>query len=150
MTGGGIGRRLAHRFKAIVGRFRGTSAHQLVSDARRRAGTIDLEAAERAYDAGASFLDVREVEEWRQGHIRGAIHIPRGMLEFQAPREARLSDRDAPVITYCSAGARSALAAERLQQMGWRDVTTLIAGYGDWESAGYPVERGGYESDDDR
>lgn len=145
MTGRAAGRRLARRFKAIVDGFRGTSSRKLVSEARQQAGTADLETAKRAYDNGAILLDVREVEEWRQGHIDGAVHIPRGMLEFQAPKETRLGDKNVPVITYCSAGARSALAAERLQQMGWRDVTTLTAGYRGWESAGYPVARGGYE-----
>lgn len=140
-----IGRRLAERFKEIIDGFSGESAGDLVRRAKRRAGVIELEAAKQAYDTGAVLLDVREAEEWREGHAKNAVHVPRGMLEFQAPKEKRLRDKDTPIITYCTAGARSALAAERLEEMGWRDVLTLDAGYDDWKSAGYPVERGGYE-----
>lgn len=139
--------RLARRFRELIDSFHGESAHALVRRAKRRAGTIDMKTARKAYDAGAVLLDVREVEEWRQGHIENAVHVPRGMLEFQVGREPRLRDRRAPVITYCTAGARSALAAERLEEMGWRDVLTLDAGYHDWEAAGHPIERGGYEDE---
>jgi rhodanese-related sulfurtransferase len=57
-----------------------------VRKAKLSAGVIDLASAKGAYDAGAVFVDVREVEEWRQGHIRHAVHIPRGLLEFQVER----------------------------------------------------------------
>jgi rhodanese-related sulfurtransferase len=60
------------------------------------------------------------------------------MLEFQFEREPRLRDKRKPVVTYCTAGARSVLAAERLEQMGWRDVVTLDARYEDWERGVIP------------
>ena len=143
-----LSQKLAQRFKTIIDSFRGDSAHKLVNTAKRRAGTISLNRARQAYDEGVLLLDVREVEEWREGHVENAVHIPRGMLEFQAPEQARLRDKDAPVITYCAAGARSALAAERLEQMGWQNVKTLNAGYDDWAAAGYPVAYGGYDNDE--
>jgi len=142
-----LSHRLAQRFKAIIDSFRGDSAHKLVDTAKRRAGTLSLDATKQAYDAGAVLLDVREVEEWREGHVENAVHIPRGMLEFQAPEEGRLRNKDVHVITYCTAGARSALAADRLEQMGWQNVHTLDARYDEWAAAGYPVAYGGYDEE---
>lgn len=140
-----LSQKLAQRFKTTIDSFRGDSTHKLVNTAKRRAGTVSLDSAKQAYDEGVLLLDVREVEEWRDGHVENAMHIPRGMLEFQAPQEERLRDKDTAVITYCAAGARSALAAERLEQMGWQKVKTLNAGYEDWAAAGYPVAYGGYD-----
>ncbi len=71
-------------------------------------------------------LDVREADEYEQGALPGAVHIPRGFLEFQV--EGRLPDKERPVVVYCAGGARSALAAKTLQDLGYRDVVSLVGG----------------------
>lgn len=98
---------------------------------------VDLDAAYAAYEAGARFIDVREPDEWRDGHIAGAVHRPVGTLEQQP--EAAVA-RGTPVITYCAAGARAARAAAALAANGYSNVRALDSGYSDWAAAGYPVE----------
>ena len=101
-------------------------------------GVIALEQAYAAYQDGARFIDVREPDEWANGHIAGAVHHPVGGLEQQA--EITVT-RDTPVVTYCAAGARAARAASALAANGYTDVQALQSGYADWAAAGYPVER---------
>jgi len=98
---------------------------------------IDLAAGYQAYENGDRFIDVREPDEWAAGHIAGAVHRPVGAIEA----DPRLSvDRDKPIVTYCAAGARAKRAATALAAHGYADVKSLAAGYGDWQTAGYPVE----------
>ena len=88
---------------------------------------------------GALLLDVREMEEYQRGHLPGALLIPRGVLEGQAPQMIRAPN--AEIITYCGSGMRSALAADVLQQMGYRNVRSMAGGFRDWSQIGGPVER---------
>jgi len=81
-------------------------------------------------------LDVREADEYEQGALPGAIHLPRGFLEFQA--EGRLPDKSKPVVVYCAAGVRSAFAAKTLSDLGYRDVVSLIGGFNRWKDEGRP------------
>ncbi|MFC0082623.1 molybdopterin-synthase adenylyltransferase MoeB [Aciditerrimonas ferrireducens] len=81
-------------------------------------------------------LDVREADEYEQGALPGAVHIPRGFLEFQV--EGRLPDKERPVVVYCAGGARSALAAKTLQDLGYRDVVSLVGGFNRWKDEGRP------------
>jgi molybdopterin/thiamine biosynthesis adenylyltransferase/rhodanese-related sulfurtransferase len=81
-------------------------------------------------------LDVREADEYEQGALPGALHIPRGFLEFQV--EGRLPDKERPVVVYCAGGARSALAAKTLQDLGYRDVVSLVGGFNRWKDEGRP------------
>jgi rhodanese-related sulfurtransferase len=83
-------------------------------------------------------LDVRQGEEYRRGHLPGALLIPRGILEGQVP--ALVQDADADVITYCGSGRRAALAADVLQQMGYTRVRCMEGGYREWLHLGGPVE----------
>ncbi len=82
-------------------------------------------------------VDVREPNEFSQGAIPGAINVPRGMLEFHAdpisPYHLDELSPDRPVVLYCKSGGRSALAADTLQSMGYRDVASLDGGYAAWE-----------------
>ena len=80
-------------------------------------------------------LDVRERDEWEQGHIPGAIHIPRGNLESRI--DNAVSDRDAPVIIYCAAGNRSAYAAKTLAELGFGDVLSMSGGFSQWKQNGH-------------
>jgi molybdopterin/thiamine biosynthesis adenylyltransferase/rhodanese-related sulfurtransferase len=86
--------------------------------------------------AGAVVLDVREPDEYDQGALPDAIHIPRGHLESQV--EGRLLDKDAQVVVYCAAGVRSAFAAKTLQELGYTDVSSLAGGFGRWKDEGRP------------
>ena len=82
----------------------------------------------------ALWLDVREADEYEQGAVPGAMHLPRGFLEFQV--EGRILDKDAEVIVYCAGGSRSALAAKTLQDLGYRDVVSLVGGFNRWKDEG--------------
>ena len=86
------------------------------------------------------FLDVREDAEYAADHAAGARHIGRGILERDI--ETAIPDRNAPIVLYCGGGFRSALAAESLQKMGYRNVISMDGGMRAWREAGYPVERG--------
>jgi molybdopterin/thiamine biosynthesis adenylyltransferase/rhodanese-related sulfurtransferase len=83
--------------------------------------------------------DVREGEEYRSGHIQGAVHLPRGYLELQA--EARLRGAKGRVVLYCASGVRSLLAAEALRKLGFPDVASLAGGLARWKELGYPILR---------
>ncbi len=92
------------------------------------------EAAQRL--GRAAFLDVREPDEYEQGALPDAVHVPRGNLEFQV--EGRLPDKSAPVVVYCAGGARSALAAKTLGDLGYTDVVSLTGGFNKWKDEGKP------------
>jgi sulfur-carrier protein adenylyltransferase/sulfurtransferase len=103
-------------------------------------GEIDevstVDAAARA--DGPLFLDVRELDEWDEGHIPGAIHVPRGNLESRV--ESLVPDRSRTIIAYCAVGARSAFAAKTLTELGYDDVASLAGGYTDWKRNGFPTQ----------
>jgi molybdopterin/thiamine biosynthesis adenylyltransferase/rhodanese-related sulfurtransferase len=82
----------------------------------------------------ATFLDVRELEEFEQGMIPGAVFIPRGHLESQV--ENKIPDHDAPVVVYCAGGTRSAFAAKTMQDLGYTDVVSMAGGFGRWKNEG--------------
>jgi len=81
-------------------------------------------------------IDVREKIEWDEGHIPGAIHVPRGYLELRI--ENAVPDKRMPVLLYCAGGTRSVLAARTLQDMGYEDVRSLRGGFTGWKDAGQP------------
>ncbi len=85
--------------------------------------------------AGPLFLDVREPDEWKEGHIPGAVHVARGNLESRV--EALAPDKSRPVVVYCAGGARSAFAAKSLGELGYEHVTSLAGGFADWKRNGY-------------
>ena len=85
-----------------------------------------------------TLLDVREPDEYDQGALPGAVHLPRGHLEFQA--EGKLPDKSAPVVVYCAGGMRSAFAAKTLADLGYADVVSLVGGFNKWKDDGRPWE----------
>lgn len=117
--------------------FERRSGGQVVAEARGRIDEVDIHTLKDQLDAGDTpvILDVRERDEWEQGHIPGAHFIPRGFLELQV--EEVVSGRDAPIVVYCAGGVRSALGALSLRQMGYTDVASLLGGFGAWKNAGY-------------
>ena len=123
------------------------SAKDLVAAANAAvAGASVDEAAQLAGKDGVVFLDVREPNEWQAGHVPGAVHVPRGLLEFKADpglpaAHVKALDPAKKVVVYCASGGRSALAAKTLQDMGYPDVVNMQGGFGAWSQAGKPVER---------
>jgi molybdopterin/thiamine biosynthesis adenylyltransferase/rhodanese-related sulfurtransferase len=94
------------------------------------------DAAARA--DGPVFVDVRDPDEWDEGHIPGAVHIPRGSLESRVERA--VPERDRPVVVYCAGGNRSAFAARTLADLGYERVFSLAGGFTDWKRSGFPVQ----------
>ena len=87
---------------------------------------------------GPVFVDVRERDEWDEGHIPGALHVPRAYLESRI--ESAVPDRDRPIVVYCASGIRSAFATRTLEEMGYADVRNLAGGYVDWKRNGLPTQ----------
>ena len=94
------------------------------------------DAAARA--DGPLFLDVREPDEWEEGHVPGAVHVPRGNLESRV--ESLAPDRSRPIVVYCAGGSRSAFAAKTLGELGYEDVQSMAGGYTDWKRNGFPTQ----------
>ncbi len=84
-------------------------------------------------------VDVREDNEWEKGHICGAIHLSRGIIERDIGKI--IKDAGAEIVLYCARGYRSVLAAESLMKMGYRNVKSMIGGYKEWEKAGHLISR---------
>ena len=80
-------------------------------------------------------LDVRESDEWRQGHLEGAIPLPRGFLEIKV--ESALPDKNTPIVAYCAGGVRSLLAAKVMKEMGYQNVSSMSGGYTAWKNGGF-------------
>jgi rhodanese-related sulfurtransferase len=114
----------------------------IVEAARKGIRETDIDTVHRRLARGdpLHLVDVREDEEWRRGHIPGAIHIGKGVLERDV--EKAIPDTDADIVLYCGGGYRSALAADALQRMGYTNVTSMAGGYRGWTGAGNPIEAG--------
>ena len=114
------------------------SFQELLATTKKQIREVDTaEAAQLVQNAGAT-LDVREPEEFEQGALVGATHIPRGHLESQI--ENRIPDRDTQIVTYCAAGTRSAFAAKTLNDLGYTNVVSMDGGFTKWKSEGRPWE----------
>jgi rhodanese-related sulfurtransferase len=120
---------------------------ELLAEARARIEEIGTAEAERELRLGGGtlFLDVREPDEFAHGHLPGALLVPRGLLEPKAAadspaRDARLADRERPIIVYCASGARSALAARTLGELGFSKVRSLAGGLQAWAGEGRLTE----------
>ncbi len=111
------------------------TTRELLSNAKSSIEEIDPAAAE-AMQGRAVYLDVREADEYEQGALPEAVHVPRGFLEFQV--EGRIPDKEAPVVVYCAAGSRSAFAARTLGDLGYSNVTSMIGGFNRWKDEGRP------------
>jgi rhodanese-related sulfurtransferase len=122
------------------------SLKDFVTEAKSRIREVSVEEAAQHRDRGVMIIDVREPGEWAAGHIPGALHVPRGMIEAKADleyanREPRLADRAQEIVIHCATGARSALAADALQQMGFTKVSSMAGGFAAWAEKGLPVEK---------
>ena len=122
------------------------SAMQRVRDAKQRVENLSVEQAANEVDGGALLVDLRGSEERREhGAIPGAVHMPRGMLEFYAdstlPYHRPELTPDRRIILHCASGGRSALAADLLTDMGYTNVAHMDGGITAWKAAGRPVEQ---------
>ena len=111
---------------------------QLANDAKSRVKQVSPDEASAELAQGAVLLDVRESEEFQQGHATGATHLSRGVLELKI--EGLVPDASTPIICYCGGGSRSALAAESLQKMGYTNAASMATGFKGWKQAGLPIE----------
>jgi adenylyltransferase/sulfurtransferase len=110
---------------------------QLMEEARQAIPEVTVDEVKNRMERGEKWalLDVREREEYREGHLDGALSLPRGFLEMRV--EEAVPDKSAPVIAYCAGGVRSLIAARTLKEMGYENVVSMSGGYTAWKNAGY-------------
>ena len=109
-----------------------TTYRELLQRTKSEISEVDARAAE-ALD-GAAWIDIREADEWQEGHLPGAIHVPRGFLESRI--EGVVPDKASPIVLYCAAANRSAFAAKTLQELGYSNAHSLAGGFTDWKRNG--------------
>ena len=114
---------------------------KLVNDAKTRVKETNVAEVKKRLDAGEklTLIDTREDSEWARGHLPGAMHLCKGIIERDI--EAAVPDKNKELILYCGGGFRSALAADNLQKMGYTKVISMDGGWRGWTEAGYPVEK---------
>jgi rhodanese-related sulfurtransferase len=114
---------------------------KLVTEARARVRECKVEDVKKRLDAGDRFVlvDVREESEYAAGHLPGAVHMGKGVIERDI--ETKVPDPATPLVLYCGGGFRSALATDAIQKMGYTNVISMDGGWRGWKEAGYPVEK---------
>jgi adenylyltransferase/sulfurtransferase len=114
------------------------SFQEIMAEARKEVPEVTAQQVnELLKNNGKSpvMLDVRESDEWRQGHLDGAIPLPRGFLEIKV--ETTIPDKSTPIIAYCAGGVRSLLAAKAMKEMGYHNVSSMAGGYAAWKNGGF-------------
>ena len=113
---------------------------KLVDDAKSRVKEADFRDIKRRLDSREklTLVDVREDNEWARGHLPGAVHLGKGIIERDV--EETFPDKDALLVLYCGGGFRSALVADNLQKMGYTNVVSMDGGWRGWTTAGYPID----------
>ncbi len=117
------------------------TALDLVAAAKARVNEIPVSEAEAAIRDADVLLDVREGDEFANGHLPGAVHASRGMLEFKLSGTPALASRDLKVVLYCKTSGRAALSAAAMQDMGYLNVRSIAGGFDAWVAAGKPVHK---------
>ena len=113
---------------------------RLVADVKKKITEISpQDAVAKSKTGEAVIVDVRDKDEWDEEHIPGAIHMSRGTIELDI--EEKVPDPNALIICHCGGGGRSALAAESLQKMGYKNIRSMAAGLKAWKAAGLPTAR---------
>lgn len=125
------------------------SREDLLNEAREKLKEMTVQEVHDYLEAGNDpvLLDVRGLDEWERGHLKRAIHIPRGELETRV--EEAVPDKSREVVVICAGGVRSLLAGETLLNLGYDKVISMEGGYGDWEDAHLPAEIPPPPEDDD-
>jgi len=112
----------------------------LVADAKKKITEISPTDADlKVKSGGAVIVDVRDPDEFEENHIPDALNMSRGTIEFEV--EEKFPDRSATIICHCGGGGRSALAAESLQKMGYKNVRSMAGGFRAWKAAGLPTTK---------
>jgi rhodanese-related sulfurtransferase len=117
------------------------TALDLVAAAKAHVTEVPIADADAAIRDADVLIDVREGEEFAAGHLPGAIHASRGMLEFKLSSTPALAARDLKVVLYCKTSGRAALAAAVMQDMGYLNVRSIAGGFDAWVGAGKPVHK---------
>jgi rhodanese-related sulfurtransferase len=113
---------------------------KLVAEAKKKITEISpSEAAKKSKSGEAVIIDVREKDEWDEEHIPDAIHMSRGTIELDV--EEKVPDTNALIVCHCGGGGRSALAAESLQKMGYKNVRSMAGGFKAWKAIGLPTAK---------
>ena len=114
---------------------------KLVNEVKQRVKETNVPDVKRRMDAGEKMLlvDVREDHEWAKGHLPGAVHLGRGIIERDI--EVKVPDTRTKLVLYCGGGFRSALVADNLQKMGYTNVESMDGGWRGWTEAGLPIAR---------
>jgi rhodanese-related sulfurtransferase len=114
---------------------------KIVDDAKTRVRETNVEEVKKKMDLGEKFIlvDVREESEFAKDHLPGAIHLGKGIIERDI--EARVPDLNAEIVLYCGGGFRSALAADNLQKMGYKNVISMDGGIRGWREKNYPLTK---------
>ncbi|MGA2094674.1 MAG: rhodanese-like domain-containing protein [Candidatus Acidiferrum sp.] len=112
---------------------------KLCQDAKQRVKETNVPDVKRRIDAGEQMIlvDVREDNEWAKGHLPGAVHMGRGVIERDI--EQKVPDPSTKLVLYCGGGFRSALVADNLQKMGYTNVESMDGGWRAWNEAGLPT-----------
>ncbi len=115
---------------------------KIVDDAKTRVRETNADEVKKKIDSSGKFIlvDVREESEFAKDHLPGAIHLGKGIIERDI--EARVPDLNTEIVLYCGGGFRSALAADNLQKMGYKNVVSMDGGIRDWREKGYPLTKG--------
>jgi len=113
----------------------------IVNDAKKRVKEADFRDIKKRLDAGEKMIlvDTREDNEWAKGHIPGAVHLGKGIIERDV--ETTIPDKNATLVLYCGGGFRSALAADNLQKMGYKNVISMDGGWRAWTESNFPVAK---------
>jgi len=113
---------------------------RIVEEAKGRVKETDVASVAARRERGETFhlVDVREDGEWEKGHLPGAVHLGKGVIERDI--EKMIPDHDADIVLYCGGGFRSALSADVLQRMGYTNVTSMDGGFTGWVDAGHALE----------
>lgn len=117
-----------------------SSFDQLIERVKKQIRETDVESVHSRIESADDFtlIDVRERDEFADGHLLGAELIPRGLLDLRI--EAAIADKSRPIVLYCAAGRRSALAARTLEELGYSNVQSMAGGFGAWKRKGYSFE----------
>jgi rhodanese-related sulfurtransferase len=115
--------------------------HDLVSTAKQSVLEISIDKAPEVIAQNDVLIDVRESEEFQAGHLPGAIHMSRGMLEFKLAANPQFQSRDLKITLYCKTSGRAALCAQSLKAMGYLNVCSIAGGFDAWQAAGFRVEK---------
>ena len=120
---------------------RAPSFLEVVNEAKKNIKETDVQAVAERLERGERFhfVDVREDKEWSEGHLPGAVHIGKGVIERDI--EAKIPDKQSEIVLYCGGGFRSALAADMLVRMGYSNVFSMDGGFRGWAEAGFPIKK---------